>query len=154
MLVQSSVLIVLLLIIDFLLRKRVRAVFRYCLWMLVLVKLILPSSLSSPVSFGYLFGDGLTKVKVSAPVAVEDKQVKHTIEFPARPGLSRRLDADRRLAPAVVDVGPTETVTLAAEPATLPVRWEGVVFLTWLAIVMAMGLLLLQRAMFVAGLVG
>ena len=32
MLVQSSVLIAILLLADFLLRKRVRAVFRYCIW--------------------------------------------------------------------------------------------------------------------------
>ncbi len=37
MFVQVSVLIILLLIVDLLLRKRVRAVFRYCLWMLVLL---------------------------------------------------------------------------------------------------------------------
>ncbi len=51
--VQSSVLIVLLLIVDFLLRKRVRAVFRYCVWMLVFVKLILPPTLSLPTGIGY-----------------------------------------------------------------------------------------------------
>ena len=34
--VQASVLIVLLLILDFVLRKRIRAVFRYCMWMLLL----------------------------------------------------------------------------------------------------------------------
>ena len=42
--IQTSVLIVLLLILDFLLRKRVRAVFRYCLWTLLFVKLVLPAS--------------------------------------------------------------------------------------------------------------
>jgi len=42
MLIQSSILIVLLLGLDLLLRKHTRAVFRYCMWLLVLVKLILP----------------------------------------------------------------------------------------------------------------
>jgi hypothetical protein len=37
MLIQSSVLIVVLLALDLLLRKKVRAIFRYCIWMLVLV---------------------------------------------------------------------------------------------------------------------
>jgi beta-lactamase regulating signal transducer with metallopeptidase domain len=45
MLLQSSVLIIILLIVDLLLRKKVRAVFRYWLWMLVLAKLVLPISL-------------------------------------------------------------------------------------------------------------
>jgi len=46
MLVQSSVLILILLLADWLLRRRVRAVLRYWIWMLVLIKLVLPTSLS------------------------------------------------------------------------------------------------------------
>jgi len=41
MLIQSSVLIAMLVLVDLLLRRRVRAVFRYCIWLLVFVKLIL-----------------------------------------------------------------------------------------------------------------
>ncbi|MHC4153888.1 MAG: hypothetical protein ACYST6_03020, partial [Planctomycetota bacterium] len=41
MMVQSSVLIVILLALDLILRRKVRAVVRYCLWMLVLLKLVL-----------------------------------------------------------------------------------------------------------------
>ena len=59
MLIQSSVLILILLAVDVLLRKKVRAVLRYWMWMLVLVKLCLPTSLSLPMSFGYWFGDKL-----------------------------------------------------------------------------------------------
>ena len=59
MFIQSSVLIVILLLADWLLRKRIRAVFRYCIWMLVLIKLILPVSLSTPASLGRLFGNWL-----------------------------------------------------------------------------------------------
>ena len=55
--VQSSVLILLLLAVNVLLRKRVRAVFRYCLWMLVFVKLVLPTSLALPTSIAYWLGD-------------------------------------------------------------------------------------------------
>ena len=62
MFVQSVVLIVILLLIDFALRKKVRAVFRYWIWLLVLIKLILPTSLSSPMSLGYFYGDSLTYV--------------------------------------------------------------------------------------------
>src|SRR4030043_488213 len=54
--IQASVLIVLLLILDFVLRKRVRAVFRYCLWMLLFVKLILPASFTLPTGIGYWLG--------------------------------------------------------------------------------------------------
>ena len=62
MFVQSVVLIVILLLADFALRKKVRAVFRYWIWLLVLVKLVLPTSLSSPLSLGYFFGDRITYV--------------------------------------------------------------------------------------------
>ena len=57
MFVQSGVLIVLLLIIDFLIRKRVRATLRYWIWMLVFIKLILPPSLSLPTGLGYWRGE-------------------------------------------------------------------------------------------------
>jgi beta-lactamase regulating signal transducer with metallopeptidase domain len=53
MLVQSAVLIALLLTVDLLLRRKVRATVRYALWMLVLVKLLLPPTLSLPTSPAY-----------------------------------------------------------------------------------------------------
>ena len=59
MFIQSGVLILSLLAIDFLLRKRVRATFRYWIWMLVFIKLILPPTLSLPTGIGYWFGDHL-----------------------------------------------------------------------------------------------
>ena len=55
MLIQSSLLIIVLLILDLVLRRKVRAVFRYCIWMLVLVKLVLPTTLSFPTGFGYWY---------------------------------------------------------------------------------------------------
>ena len=57
MFLQSGLLIVILLIVDLLLRKRVKAVWRYCLWMLVFVKLVLPPSLSSPTSIAWWLAD-------------------------------------------------------------------------------------------------
>lgn len=50
MLVQSSVLIILLASIDWLLRNKARAIVRYSLWMLLLLKLVLPVNLSLPTS--------------------------------------------------------------------------------------------------------
>lgn len=59
MLVQSSILIAILLLAELLLRKKVRAVFRYWLGMLILVQMILPASQSSRGILGYLLGDKL-----------------------------------------------------------------------------------------------
>jgi beta-lactamase regulating signal transducer with metallopeptidase domain len=139
MLVQSSVLIVVLLLADLLLRKKVRAVVRYWLWMLVLLKLLLPTTLSSPVSLGRFMGE---------PVAAIN------------------LDAQQYLSPAVAASEPkldspsavTADIRLAAssaEPTHLAVllTWQGVVLLLWLGVVCVMLLLLLQRAVFVCGLV-
>jgi beta-lactamase regulating signal transducer with metallopeptidase domain len=53
MLLQSAVLIALLLALDFVLRNRVRATIRYAFWMLVLVKLVLPPTLTLPTGAAY-----------------------------------------------------------------------------------------------------
>jgi beta-lactamase regulating signal transducer with metallopeptidase domain len=53
MLVQSSLFIVLLFALDLVLRNRVRAVVRYGLWMLVLIKLVFPPSFAAPTSLAY-----------------------------------------------------------------------------------------------------
>ena len=68
MLIQTSILIVILLGLDFILRKKVRAVFRYAIWLLVLVKLLLPVSLSIPTSPAYWFGGEITEMLVKEPV--------------------------------------------------------------------------------------
>ena len=67
MLVQVGVLILILLLVDLVLRRKKRAVFRYWIWMLVLVKLMLPTSLSSPFSLGSLFGDKLAYIEIDVP---------------------------------------------------------------------------------------
>ena len=86
MLIQSSVLIIVLLILDFVLRKKVRAVFRYGIWMLVLIKLVLPTTLSSPTGLGYWFGDRFTIAE-----AEQSNVESIAIEVPAGPALSHRL---------------------------------------------------------------
>lgn len=147
MLVQSAVLIVVLLLADLLLRKKVRAVFRYWLWMLVLLKLILPTTLSSPVSLGSWLGDKLATVKLSK------------MSTPAESvNLPQMIDTETVAVTGTpqADVRPTVTrspvaASLLVSPA--PLTWQGTVFLVWVAAVAAMGLLLLQRAIFVTGLV-
>jgi WD40 repeat protein/beta-lactamase regulating signal transducer with metallopeptidase domain len=53
MLVQVTILVLVLLAIEFILRNRIRAVVRYWLWLLVLVKLVLPVGLRTPASLAY-----------------------------------------------------------------------------------------------------
>ena len=153
MLAQFSILFLTLLFIDFLLRRKVRAVFRYWIWMLVLAKLVLPTSLSSPLSLGYLFGDSLTSLQIE-PTALQPKEQPTTV--------SPQL-IDFSNVPPAVDTPPVvtspKTLPSPTQPASqqspppIMLSWQGVVFLLWLAVVIAMGLLLLQRAIFVKGLV-
>ena len=53
MLWQSSLLIAFLFALDFAFRRRVRASVRYALWLVVLVKLVLPPSLALPTGLGW-----------------------------------------------------------------------------------------------------
>src|SRR5580765_4754173 len=66
MLVQSSLVIVALFLLDLVLRKKVRAVVRYPLWLLVLVKLVLPPSFAAPTGLAYW----LPEKKIVEPSAV------------------------------------------------------------------------------------
>ncbi|MCX5637906.1 MAG: M56 family metallopeptidase, partial [Planctomycetota bacterium] len=154
MLTQSGILILILLLVDFLLRRKVRAVFRYWIWMLVLAKLVLPTSLASPLSLGYLFGDRLTSLHVT-PITPVHPQLPSTITTPII-DLSN-VPADTHTPPAAPVTLGTELIPAEAVPPPpvppISLSWQGIVFLLWLAVVIAMGLLLLQRAIFVRGLV-
>ena len=142
MLLQSSVLIAILLALDFILRKKVRAVFRYCVLMLIFVKLVLPVSLSSPISLAYLFGDELAGVKSANIITALNPVIEPTLQS-VKPALPPPSAADAELV----------TVESAAVPASAELSWQGLVFVIWLVVVMAMLLLLIQRAVFVCGLV-
>lgn len=53
MLWQSSLLIAIIFVLEFALRRKVRAAIRYALWLIVLVKLLLPPSLALPTSLAW-----------------------------------------------------------------------------------------------------
>jgi len=156
MLIQSSVLILILLLVDLFLRKKVRAVFRYWIWMLVLVKLVLPTSLSLPMSFGYWFGDKLgfvQKASLDSPSSIFDSGLPfgHGAAGSDRAGPIEPAPMPRpELAPAE----PIPAEPISSPPVSLtPLSWQGALFLAWLAVVVVMSLLLLQRAIFVRGLI-
>jgi len=168
MLLQSGLLIAAVLVIDLLVKKKVRAVFRYCIWMLVLVKLVLPPSLASPVSVGYFVGDTLptiSEVKPALPeqTAQEQNAVKKEIELQTRPSLSQQLDAsgnEMRSAewPRLFEEVEVEPIassgTQEVQPAAaVSLSWEGAVFTGWLLAVGVMCLLVLQRVYFVLSLI-
>ncbi|MBW8035379.1 MAG: hypothetical protein FVQ79_07060 [Planctomycetes bacterium] len=156
MLIQSSVLIIVLLLADMLVRKKVRAVFRYCVWMLILVKLVLPTTLSAPTGLGYWFGDITGGLVNEKPVAAE-----HIT--PILPGIEPASEtAGLETAIAALPSSPAGQEPVisksyeseaAASGAGVSLSWEGFVFLGWVAVITAMVLLLVQRMFFVRGLI-
>ncbi len=181
MLVQSSVLILILLLVDLVLRRKVRAVFRYWIWMLVLLKLVLPPSLWSPVSFGTWFGRTLEV----PTVALEEPAEPPREELPVLPGWQPQAQLGDGLRPtrdniiggyaptsgvaAASDSLPMETPdtgrAIVLEPDRLPavpamtpepapsLTWQGLALLVWATTAIALLLLLVQRALFVKDLV-
>jgi len=157
MLIQSSALIAILLLADLLLRKKVRAVFRYWIWMLVLVKLLLPTTLTSPMSVGNLVGDRLavsplnnTAVETGGEKAGLNENMKAVLlDEP----ISAQVDG-KVVSLHVADVEQAAPVATVKSLVTVaPLTWQAVVFLVWVVAVLALGLLLIQRAVFVCGLV-
>ncbi len=146
---QSAVLVIVLFGIDLLLRKRLRAVVRYCIWLLVLVKLILPPTLSLPTGIGY-WAPNRVPVSERQAHAIEFEPVTRERETPPRPQPADVLTPVERVA-----VSPVESDSAVAPvPASLtPITWQAIVLLFWLVGMLAFVVLLAQRVRFVRGLV-
>jgi len=153
MLVQSSLLIIVLLGLELLLQKRVRAVLRYWVWMLILVKLMLPTTLSSPTGLAYWIGDKLPRILQQKTSTGEESGITSA-------GLESLevipIREVRVFASPTSGINPPPKAVSFVEAGAaggLSITWEAVVFLTWLAAVITMTLLLIQRMFFVRGLV-
>jgi len=78
MLWQSGLLIVVLFMLDFLLRRRLRASIRYALWLVVLVKLCLPPTLALPTSPAWWLHQ-------APPPAAAKAEVRYTVTYDNAP---------------------------------------------------------------------
>ncbi|MHC4299890.1 MAG: M56 family metallopeptidase [Planctomycetota bacterium] len=147
--VQSGVLIVLLLAVDFLLRKRVRATLRYWIWMLVFVKLLLPPTLSLPTGIGYWLADRWTV----DPVVSEELSAGTPLQSAAFAAPEPLVE------PAEIPIeqsGVNFERPIAAAPVRSPapsITWQAVVFLLWLAGTVVLLDILLLRINFVRQLI-
>jgi beta-lactamase regulating signal transducer with metallopeptidase domain len=157
--IQSSVLIILLLIIDLLLRKRVRAIFRYCLWMLVFIKLIMPASFTLPTGIGYWMGDYFpSEVSMAKWMPHTEEIVPTTLNIhqdsiPLEPVVTDEtavIDIHKASIP-LEPVVTNETAVTGIEPK--PICWQGWVFLGWLVGMLVLLALLVQRICSVTGLI-
>ncbi len=149
--VQTAVLVAVLLVVDLLIRKRVRAAFRYWMWMLVFVKLLLPPTLSLPTGAGYWLNP-------EVPATIAAMEEPSATVAPAAPG-PVSVSSPRR-APAEVLPAPAFSIPseVPAPPVAMPgpgpaLTWQALIFVLWLVGVLVFGLLLLQRAFFVKGLI-
>jgi beta-lactamase regulating signal transducer with metallopeptidase domain len=120
MLLQSSILIGLLVIADLCLRKKVSARFRYGMWLLVLVKLVLPPSLAMPTGAAYWLGKYIPEVSTKPEPATA---VDFSFEFPA--AYAGPLQA--------ATAAPIRETRVVATPHVTPLRWPGVAMLLWIA---------------------
>ncbi len=158
MLIQSSVLIALLAALDLVLRKRVQAVVRYWIWLLVLVKLMLPPSFSSPTSLTYWVGGKLPGLPAQvapvprAPLAAALPASESTVS--ATPGalesgpLAELVSEKSALPRAESTVAVSQALS-----SNVPITWQALALLAWAVVVIVMAVLLIQRALFVHGLV-
>lgn len=147
---QSAVLVIMLFGIDLLLRRRVRAVFRYCIWLLVLVKLILPPTLSLPTGIGYWVPDRVP-VGFVVPEPSADVDPFAAAEAP--------LVLPREPSSAVAPAQPAPTAVVPDGPVTpavvhlTPITGKAILMLFWLVGMLAFAVVLAQRMRFVRGLV-
>jgi len=148
--VQSALLILVLWAIDVLLHRRVRAVYRYCLWMLVLIKLILPPTLSLPTGIGYWWGDQVVAaIPLSNPIADTGKPGP-TNQLASQELLTSTGELRIRPVQDSVKDDHTEPSTHLATPS---LTWQAMFFMLWCVGLFAFLVLFAQRVRFVRGLV-
>jgi beta-lactamase regulating signal transducer with metallopeptidase domain len=151
MFIQSGVLVVLLLFVDFLIRKRVRAMLRYWIWMLVFVKLILPPSLSLPTGIGYW----RSEIPSAGPLIVEQETTPVQYEPPqwlVLENLSAPVEAPQ---PEPIQTIPEQARSVPPVVShSNPLKWQAIVLVLWLVGVMIFSVLLLQRIVHVRRLIG
>ncbi len=154
MLIQSSILIILLLGLDVIIRNKVRAVVRYWIWMLILAKLVLPTSFSSPTGVAYWFGDRLPSIVAELPTSAEESVAPpHNFQYVDEVTFLESIRSvwpteGGELKSAASLPGEQEVkANVAAEAPSL--SWQALVFMTWVASVTIMSVLLIGRMVFV-----
>jgi beta-lactamase regulating signal transducer with metallopeptidase domain/Tol biopolymer transport system component len=147
--IQVTVLIIVLFVIDLLLRKRVRSVFRYCLWLLVLVKLVLPPTISLPTGIGY-WASGTLPISFEVSDLAED--IDYFGDMPtgllSEDGLPRETSEIERADNAASPSAPTTHHM----PISARITWRTALFLLWLFGVCVFLVLLGRRARYVRDL--
>ncbi|MBN2590265.1 MAG: M48 family metalloprotease, partial [Sedimentisphaerales bacterium] len=152
MLIQSSVLIIILLALDTFLRNRIRAVFRYWIWMIVLVKLMLFPTLSLPTSPSYWFGQKMNRPLYFSETSSTADNNYNTISPYEYRYPQTHISTGRATSLFYFE---NNDSAFHAEPKTqeISLSWQGSVFLGWLTFVGIMVILLIQKTFVVRRLI-
>ncbi len=140
MLLQSSLLVLFLFLLDGFLKKRVRAWVRYTLWLLLLLKLLLPPALTLPTGIGTLLPIPEKSLPSPAPAALRERTEPET---PA-PLPSPALDLDLS-SPSTARRAPTASAPPLTAGTRETLALEGILFLGWAGGVLLLGLMLLAN---------
>lgn len=170
MFVQVSVLFAILLVLDLLLLRRRRAAVRYGIWSLVLIKLLLPVSLSSPISLSQWLPEIKTAndqvspsvAEAAASLIANNETTLAQTPLPAPQGQvawspatpfptaqtalphvaeDRRPVVERRAAESSVAASPP-VVTAPPRPS---LQWQAWLVLAWFTVVVALGVYVVRR---------
>ena len=122
MLLQSSLLICILLIVNLLLRKHVKAVWRYCLWMILFVKLVVPPSFASPTGIAYWLEDYDRGPAVVSPLP-EEPAATVAVSLPAAEQYSGAVTTPSLASATVSEPTRSAAVTHSGAVDKLGVTW-------------------------------
>lgn len=183
MTVQAGLLLGILGVLDLLLLRQIRASVRYAAWSLMLVKLLLPVTLATPVSIG----EWLPNLEIPATAASHPATPAHARQRPPEIGSAPSLDgriasgSEGRMAPgdameagvgssvssisleqarteggkALPQVSPVDVApSMASYPSPFLLRWPGGLFLCWLLGVVAFSVAALHHMGRVRRIVG
>lgn len=128
---QSTLLVGLLLLADRCLRTRVSARFRYGMWLLVPVKLILPPTLALPTSLAYWLG----RYQPAAPIASDGPMA--TLSWAVESYTEPLRDV------AALPAMATRAVAVRSHIGSL--QWPGLVLLGWAIVVLLLLVLVLWQ---------
>lgn len=172
MTLQVGALVVVLLLLDLLLRHRTRAVTRYWLWSLVLLKLMLPVSLYSPLSAASWLGDWIpashSMKTTSTASAIEPLAVPAERALPTNPAAFERPVVPQAMpvpqslpvtiSPTSPEPGPVSTLPdpEVVSPATvtpLQLQPTAILLLCWLSVVIVLSAFVVRRTLRVRRLI-
>ncbi len=160
--VQFGVLTLLIFVVDLCIRRRARAVTRYALWLLPLVKLLLPPALSLPTSLAYwvrpaapspvVADSGASVSRPAAPAAglpAPEYALGQPVAVDPAPEdsgwVTEPSDSRRAVQPDRTKTAPPVSSASPVQPPRVSLTWRGGAFGGWLLGVVSLTVLLVVR---------